>query len=93
MTSTARTNRASGSSGNSSTRNRAHIWSPTATVRAPDARVATSAAGSSVSPHGSTSNTPGCGTTRGTSRRGTTIVTGPSSGRTSIVNRSSGIAW
>ena len=36
--------------------------------------------------------TPGCGTTRGTSSRGTTIVTGPSSGTTSIVSRSNGIA-
>ena len=62
--------RAPGSCGSSSTRKRAHIWSPTASMRATGRRArATIAVGSSVSPQGSSSNTPGCSTTRGASSR------------------------
>ena len=92
-TSTARPNVAPGISGSSSTRNRAHIWSPTATVPAGPARSATIPEGSSVSSHGRNVNTPGCSTTRGASSRGITIVASPSRGTTSIVRRSSGMAW
>jgi hypothetical protein len=48
--------------------------------------------GSSVSFHGNSVNTSGRSTTRGASMRGTTNVTSPSLGTTSIVSRSSGIA-
>ena len=91
-TSTARRNSVPGICGSSWTRNRAHIWSPTAAVAAPAARPATIAVGSSVSFHGCNVNTPGCSTTRGASSRGITIVASPSRGTTSIVKRSSGIA-
>jgi len=56
------------------------------------ASFATSAMGSSVSSHGTTSNTSGCATTRGASSRGTTRCASPARGSTSIVSRSSGIA-
>ena len=93
-TSTARRNSVPVRCGSSSTRNRAHIWSPTATALAgPAASSATIADGSSVSSHGRSANTPGCSTTRGASSRGMTIVASPSRGTTSIVRRSSGIAW
>ena len=91
-TSTARRNSVPVIRGSSSTRKRAHIWSPTAAVAAPAASSATIADGSSVSFHGRSANTPGCSTTRGASRRGMTIVASPSRGTTSIVSRSSGIA-
>ena len=76
-TSTARTKLAPGTSGNSSTKNLAHIWSPTAIDFAPPSNLATIATGFSVSPHAVIEKTPGCGVTRATSSRGTTIVTSP----------------
>ena len=54
---------------------------------------ATIAVGSSVSLPRASVNTPGCSTTRGASSRGMTSVASPSRGTTSIVRRSSGIAW
>ena len=48
--------------------------------------------GSSVSSQGTTSNASGRSTTRGASSRGTTSTASPSTGSTSIVSRSSGIA-
>ena len=78
--------------GSSSTRKRAHIWSPTATVDAAPHRPATISTGRRISCHGCSVNTSGCSTTRGASSRGTTSVASPSRGTTSIVRRSSGIA-
>ena len=56
---------------------RAKVWSPMAAPPAPLARPATMATGSSVSVHARMVNTSGCSTTRGASRRGTTIVAPP----------------
>ena len=70
--------------------------SPIATTRAADDDLtseAVRATGSSVSPHGTMSKTSGRWFTRGASRRGTTNVASPSTGSTSIVNRSRGMAW
>ena len=94
-TSTERRQVTPGRRGSRSTRKRDHIWSPTATVRAPWARTSSAvmATGSSVSFHGRSENTSGISTTRGASRRGITRVTSPCRGTTSIVSRSSGMAW
>lgn len=64
-----------------STRNRDHIWSPTATQDASPSRPCASATGSSVSSHGTVSNTPGTGTTRGASSRGITSIGIPCAAR------------
>ena len=75
-----------------STRNRDHMWSPTAATDADPARPATMSTGSSVSSHDLTPNTSGRSTTRGASSRGTTSMASPPRGTTSMVSRSSGMA-
>ena len=75
-----------------STRNRDHMWSPTAATDADPARPATMFTGSSVSSQGRIPNTSGRSTTRGASIRGTTRLAAPSRGTTSMVRRSSGMA-
>ena len=72
--------------------NRAQVRSPMPTRFTAPTRSATIVIGSSVSSHERTANTSGRSTTRGASRRGTTRVASPSTGSTSMVSRSRGMA-
>ena len=93
VTPDARTNSVPGIAVWRSSTNRAHVWSPIAARPGVGPQgSATSATGSSVSFQATTSNTSGCGSTRGASRRGTTSCASPRRGSTNIVRRSSGIA-
>ena len=92
MTSDAREKAVAGIARCRSRTKRAQVWSPIAARAGAPAMAATSAIGSSVSSHGTISNTSGCGSTRGASSRGTTSFASPARGSTNIVSRSSGIA-